>query len=353
MKSIGIFVKNLTSGGAEKQAVLLARVLAGYAHIHFIVFNGDKVHEKYLVHLKEDYRIAVVMFKGRHISRFIQLIKYLKANKISIIFSYLTAANFYACMAGKLSRTKVYTGLRNIDLPLKKKLADKLLTNYFAAGTIVNCYVGKKNFIRHGFSKNKLTVIPNGFENIQAYREKLPSNKIRIITVGRFHPQKDYETAIKSFAKLHKACENTEYYIVGYGDEEQNIRNLVKELGLEAVCKIFINPNNISELLNSSDIYLSTSLIEGTSNSIMEAMNAALPIVATNVGDNIYLIENGVNGFLLPTKDICGLTEKLTKLSGDTQLRKRMGKESLNRLWKNYSVETFRNNYLKIAGIIL
>lgn len=51
-------------------------------------------------------------------------------------------------------------------------------------------------------------------------------------------------------------------------------------------------------MLDKADIYLSTSLFEGTSNSIMEAMNADLPIVATNVGDNGLLVKNEINGFL-------------------------------------------------------
>ena len=350
MPSIGIFVKNLTSGGAEKQAVLLARVLAPDVKVHFIVFNGDKVHEKYLLRLKEDNRIAVALFRGGHLSRFKQFVGYLNANKISIIFSYLAAANLYACMAGRLTGTKVYTGIRNVDLPWKKRLVDKQLANHLAAGTIVNCYTGKDNFVRHGFRDDKLMVIPNGFENIQDYKGKTQGDTVRVITVGRFHPQKDYATAIKAFATLHKACDNTEYHIIGYGEEEQHIRNLVKEMGLESTCKIFINPDNIPELLDAADIYLSTSLIEGTSNSIMEAMNASLPIVATNVGDNPYLVEEGRNGFLLAPGDVTGLAHKMEELTKNALLRLQFGKESLNILRYNYSAEAFRNNYLKIIA---
>ena len=121
-------------------------------------------------------------------------------------------------------------------------------------------------------------------------------------------------------------------------------------MGLESTCKIFINPDNIPELLDAADIYLSTSLIEGTSNSIMEAMNASLPIVATNVGDNPYLVEGGRNGFLLSTGDVTGLAHKMEELAKDALLRQQMGKESLNILRRNYSAEAFRNNYLKIIA---
>lgn len=350
MKIIGIFVKNLTSGGAEKQAVLLARVLADDVKVHFIVFNGVKVHEKYLIRLKEDNRISLCLFKGGHVSRFRQLVEYLRVNHIDMIFSYLSAANFYACIAGKLAGVKVYTGLRNVDLPWKKRLVDRLLSNRMAVGTIVNCHTGKANFVRHGFREDKLIVIPNGFEGIHSYYARPLSDVVKIITVGRFHPQKDYDTAIAAFDVLHNVCENTKYMIVGYGSEEQSIRMQVKERGIESACEIIINPDNIPELLDEADIYLSTSLIEGTSNSIMEAMNASLPIVATDVGDNAYLVENGSNGFLLPVKDVKGIANSLARLANDAHLRKSMGKESLNILKRKYSVEEFRNNYLKIIG---
>ena len=121
-------------------------------------------------------------------------------------------------------------------------------------------------------------------------------------------------------------------------------------MGLESTCKIFINPDNIPELLDAADIYLSTSLIEGTSNSIMEAMNASLPIVATNVGDNPYLVEEGRNGFLLAPGDVTGLAHKMEELTKNALLRLQFGKESLNILRYNYSAEAFRNNYLKIIA---
>ena len=58
-KCIAVFVKNLTSGGAEKQAVLLAKALAGDYEVHFIILNGDKLHQKYLDLLREDKRVNV------------------------------------------------------------------------------------------------------------------------------------------------------------------------------------------------------------------------------------------------------------------------------------------------------
>lgn len=73
---------------------------------------------------------------------------------------------------------------------------------------------------------------------------------------------------------------------------ETQVRKWIRQYVIDDITTIYINPNNIAELLDQADIYISTSLFEGTSNSIMEAMNADLPIVATNVGDNGQLVQN-------------------------------------------------------------
>ena len=353
-KSIAVFVKNLTSGGAEKQAVLLAKALAGDYEMHYVIFNGRKVHEKYLDLLHEDKRIHVVSFMGGHTSRFSQFVSYIKANDISLIFSYLTAANLYASMAGMMTGAKVVTGIRNAELPLGRRIADRILTNFFAKKTVVNCFSGSTKFISQGFKSEKLVVIPNCFENIAPYKEKQKvDDEIHVITVGRFVAQKDYPTAIRAISKANKKCTNLWFDIVGYGEQEMEIRNLVKENGIEICTTIHINPNNIPELLQRASIYLSTSLFEGTSNSIMEGMNANLPIVATNVGDNYKLVRDRVNGYLEATGDVDAIAKDIVTLCHDTDLRNRMAKAGKENLIDNYSVEIFRERYMELVRDVI
>lgn len=353
-KSIAVFVKNLTSGGAEKQAVLLAKALAGDYEMHYVIFNGRKVHEKYLDLLHEDKRIHVVSFMGGHTCRFSQLVSYIKANNISLIFSYLTAANLYACMAGMITGAKVVTGIRNAELPLGRRIADRILTNFFATKTVVNCFSGNTKFISQGFKSEKLVVIPNCFENISPYNEKhKEDDNIHIITVGRFVAQKDYPTAIRAISKAYKQCTNLWFDIVGYGEQEMEIRNLVKENEIENCTTIHINPDNIPDLLQRASIYLSTSLFEGTSNSIMEGMNANLPIVATDVGDNFKLVRDRVNGYIETMGEVDAIAKAIVTLYHDSDLRNRMAKAGKQNLIENYSVEIFRKRYMELIRDVI
>ena len=130
-----------------------------------------------------------MLIRGGHIHRFRTLCSYIRQHNIELIFSYLTAANLYACLAAKLSGTQVVTGLRNAELPILKRMVDKYLTNHMAALTIANCFSGKRNFVSQGFCKKKIHVIPNCFDNILPYKDKKGSDKTSIITVGRFVEQ--------------------------------------------------------------------------------------------------------------------------------------------------------------------
>lgn len=345
--TIAIFVKNLTSGGAEKQAILLAKALSMDYDVHFIVFNAAKTHQKYLALLNETPKIHLVLFNGGHISRFCQFCVYIKKSRIELIFSYLTAANLYACLAGAITGAKVVTGLRNAELPTGKLISDRLLTNHLAALTIANCFSGKKNYVSKGFTEKNIHVIPNCFDNITPFLPRDESDTTTIITVGRFVEQKDYLTAIKSVAQTNAKCKDVRFCIIGFGELEQQIRAWVREEGIAGITEILINPDNISQYLNKADIYLSTSLFEGTSNSIMEGMNANLPIVATNVGDNSCLVKDGENGFLAEKRDIDSLAHNLMTLIMNKNMRQQFGKRSKEILYDNYSLNTFRDRYIQ------
>ncbi len=348
MKAIAVFVKNLTSGGAEKQSVLLAKALMGDYEVHYIIFNGKKVHQKYINMLECDHQIHVHKLEGCLFGKFKAFVTLLKQNDIKAVFSYLTAANFYACMAGLFYKTNVYTGLRNAKLPLLKLWIDRCMANHFATCAISNCYSGKENFVKRGFKEGKVIVIPNCIEDIFPYTQKSANNIVRIITVGRFVAQKDYETAIHAIFEVRKAKGNIRFEIVGYGDLEDQIRKWVDEYGINDITDIYINPNNISDLLNSADIYISTSLFEGTSNSIMEAMNANLPIVATDVGDNKHLVGENKNGFLHKTGDFSNISKSLTMLVDNEELRISMGKYSKQLLSDKYSTKPFKEKYIQL-----
>lgn len=349
-KEVLLVVKNLTSGGAEKQSVLLAKSLNELYNVHYVVLNAKHQEPKYLQLLSESSNVNYTAFNGNLLLRIYRFYTYIKQNKIEYIFSYLTAANLFAVLTARLSGIQhIYPGVRNAYLPPVKSIIERCLCNFFSTKTILNCFSGKRYFEQRGFMNNKMVVIPNCFEHITAYTPKQKKdNIVRIISVGRFVPQKDYDTALRVIHQVSKIYANIQYLVVGYGALEKEIRNQIAELNLESVVKIYINPGNISELLDEADIYLSTSIFEGTSNSIMEAMNANLPVVATNVGDNNELVIHETTGYLTAVKNVPEIIAAVSTLIVDEPKRQWMGKNSKVHLQNNYSVEQFRRKYQQL-----
>lgn len=346
MRKIAILVNTLESGGAEKQSIFLLNALKEDFQTYFIVFHGNRIEDK-LVQLIEGDNYTLIRLYGYSLVKLIHLYRIFKSNNISHLFSYLAKPNFYGAIIGRLAGVQnIYASIRTSKLPLWKIILEKIASNYFSTATIFNSYAGENVFKGKGIKKS--IVIPNCFAAISAPFKRVQKEKLKVITVGRFVPEKDYLTAIKAINILKETNDKFIFQIVGYGPKENEILNKIAEFCLENSVEIFINPVNIPELLNEADIYLSTSLFEGTSNSIMEAMNASLPIVATNVGDNNKLVLEGTNGFLHDVGDYKAIAKSLKTLIDDYKTRIKYGLESNQILNENYSYEKFKIKYLKL-----
>lgn len=346
MKNILICLSTLNKGGCEKQAALLALVLKRDYHVKFVIFYPEFGLESEIIKASGLIEEDIIKLNGSLLQKLWQLRNVIRKGKFDTMFCYLTAPDFYGTIVGRLCGVKkIYLGLRNAYLP-KGKMVLERIASHFATSAIVNNYAGVEVFSKFGI-KNHI-VIPNCYPNPLEYTTRSERNIIEVITVARFVAQKDYETAINAFARASKQNEKLRFKIIGHGALEGTIRGLVKELSLESKVEILINPPKIIEHLLKSDIYLSTSLFEGTSNSIMEAMDASLPVIATNVGDNCHLVKDGVNGFITKTKDVETISAKILELSESLQMRTKMGHKGNDILRTEFSIEKFRESYLSL-----
>lgn len=349
MESIAILVSTLGSGGAEKQAALLAQVLSKKYDVHFVALYGDSETSAYVISILENANVSVYPLSGNLLSKLRLFSKLLRRKNVICAFNYLTKPNFWGGIIEKCSGVKrVYNGIRNTDLDGYKNILEWFSHNFIATGTIFNCYSGEEAFKKRGLKASKCIIIPNCYPHISKPLVRKQDGVVKIITVGRFHTQKDYETAIKTVSKLKSINSSFIFLLCGYGVLEEQIRQWVAYYDVKDVVEFHIKPDNIPELLRSSDIYLSTSLFEGTSNSIMEAMNWSLPIVATNVGDNYKLVSDNYNGFLTNVGDAESLANHISVLIENPNTRVTFGINSNTRLRNEYSMELFETRYFSL-----
>ena len=347
MKKICVFTNSLASGGAEKQALMLTNTLKKKYNVWLVVFYGEFVEKKFADYI-DNNQIKKVLLNGSIPARLYSFFKFIRQNKIDFIFSYLLTTNFIGGLVGRAAGAK-YTigGIRSSKLDKNKIFLQKLLQNYVNNYTIYNNYRGLAVLSDLGFAPQKALVIPNWVDVQSAILKRSTKDAITILSVGRFHEAKDYETAIKAVAALSTRFEKFQYIIIGYGYLEGRIREWVKKYNVGKNVTIVINPPNVADYYHSADIYLLTSIFEGLSNTVLEAMNNALPLVVTNVGDNDRLVKTGVNGFLCRPKNIDEIANSLFSLCTMPEMRREYGIQSHQVLEESFSQKNFEQNYFQ------
>jgi len=356
--SIYIITNSLNIGGAEKQSIMLANCLKEHYPTYLVVYYGDQVDPRYNK-MVDEYHIHTIWLAGSHLRKMFYLYNLFRKNRSSFIFSYLATANIINAIIGGLAGVKYrYGGIRSSQIYGWKLNLQKFLHNHLLTGSIFNNYEGQKYLCKLGFKEKKSIVIHNCIQ-VSSSVERRDTNlnsEIVILSVGRFTPEKDYNTALKAFrlmidSMLDKNNTNVvKYKLIGYGSLLEDIEKIVEELHLKNEVEILINPKNISNYFTQADIYLSTSIQEGLSNSIMEAMSFGLPVIATNVGDNRYLVVEGETGYLVPIRDADAISDKLIYLINNPDRLKEFGIKGYQHIRNNFSTEIFSQRYISLIN---
>jgi glycosyltransferase involved in cell wall biosynthesis len=350
-ESVGIVINTLLLGGAEKQAVILSKALQDKFDVFLVVLYGDMCDPRLLGMIEND-NVQVIRLDGSFINRIWKFYHILKSKNTIYLFSYLATANVVAGIIGKLSGVKyLIGGIRNSELSPFKQNIQRFLHNRVFNYSVFNNFSGANSLSERGFINNKIHVIPNCFDLTISPAEGVIRKEITILSVGRFVEQKDYLTAIKAIAKLKRLINHKytfRYNIVGYGKLEEDIKSYINKYELAENVKIIINPKDINNYYKKADVFLNTSLFEGQSNSIMEAMSFSLPVICTDAGDNSKLVLNGVNGYLADIKDYNMLADHLYSFCNSFELRNELGTKSYYHLKKNFSFTAFQKNYIEL-----
>ena len=350
-KNICITINSLSRGGAEKQCLLLARALKPYHNVTIVILKPEPIYPQRLRFIEQE-KINHVYLSKNPVKKFFDFIRLLKKEKFDIIFSFLPTDTVFSAICGKLAGIPfIFGGIRNSHMAKSKFTALKWANNYLLNYTIANNFAAYRSAIAFGF-KEKVFVISNGIDIRPYYERKEEIGKtVNIISLGRLVGQKEYGTALKCIAHLKKTLDTGytfRYTIVGQGPKKKIIEAEIEILGLENEVSIVTNASDMYAVLDAAHIYLCSSSFEGVSNAIMEAMNCALPLVATDAGDNSRLVIHKKNGFIAPINSYEQLAFYLKILVQSSESRVNMGLESYKHLVENFSYETFQRNYLHL-----
>jgi L-malate glycosyltransferase len=172
-----------------------------------------------------------------------------------------------------------------------------------------------------------------------------------ICFTGRLHVQKRVDLLLTALGQLDDHLE-WQAWIVGEGGEESHLRRQAQELQLEKKVRFLGYQPDISDLLPGCDVFVLPSDYEGLSISLLEAMAAGLPSVVSDVGENACLVEEDVNGFVVPPGDARCLAQKMQALLTDAGLRCRMGVQARAKAIEYRDRHSVRDIY-RVFGLLL
>jgi sugar transferase (PEP-CTERM/EpsH1 system associated) len=168
----------------------------------------------------------------------------------------------------------------------------------------------------------------------------IPKESFVIGSVGRLDPIKDHPTLFRALKNARENHNNLRLLVVGDGPE----RNRLEEIAPEGV-HFFGNRTDIPDVLRALDLFVLTSLNEGISNTILEAMATGMPAIVTSVGGNPELVEDGITGTLVPARDHAALASALCTYIKNANLRTMHGKAGRIRAENHFSIEKMVKNY--------
>ncbi len=246
---------------------------------------------------------------------------------------------------------------RRVDFPIGKNIFSRLKYKQHVDRYIAVSEGVKKVLVLDGLESARITVVHDGIdpsyfqcrdEAKNLYHEfgLDPSNPI-IGNVAALAPHKDQQNLLQAAKMVLAQVPEAQFLIVGTGELDKKLKQLAKELGILDRIKFTGFRKDVPQILTILDIFAVSSYLEGLGSSTLEAMAAGLPIVATRTGGIPEIVQNSINGILVPPRDTEALAWALMELLKDQKMQKKMGQASLEMV-QNFGVDKMVNGNLEV-----
>lgn len=345
-------VDTLASGGAGRVVAELANEMEKAGDV-ISVCTFESYDETYELYEEIEHIDGASICPGKKMS-FLQKILFLRSliheQMYGCVISFLTKNNVAAVIAAMYTGTYVIVSERNNPanekISFRDALLRKLLYPKYADG-----YVFQTEDIKNWFPKSvqDYSIVIGNPIDPDIPEPFTGEKKKRIVMSGRLEAQKNYAMAIDAFASISPSFPDYSMDIYGDGKLKSEIQKKIDACGMSK--KIFLrgHTDRHCSVIADASLYVMSSDYEGMSNALMEAMAMGLPVISTDHGGGgaRALIEDGVNGLLVPVNNSAKLATAMsqvlsnenlrTKLSENAlQIREKFNAELIARKWKKY-----------------
>jgi glycosyltransferase involved in cell wall biosynthesis len=246
---------------------------------------------------------------------------------------------------------------RASDAPPSRKRAlvnqalSRLPAEVFCVSDDLRRHLGREGFParRVGIIHNGIGIgpLPDGAARLRA-RKRLgvPAGALVVGAVGRLDPVKDLATLIQAFRT--DAPRDARLVLIGDGPDRSFLESRLTEAGLRDRVLVTGYRQDVRELLPALDVYVNSSIFEGVSLTILEAMATALPVIATRVGGTPEVVMDEETGCLVPSRDAAALGRALRILCEDRGRAKRLGVAGRQRVEQHFSLDAMVAKYAAV-----
>ena len=330
---ITLFIGGLSNGGAERVTCNLANYLVGRGHAVNILTMSD-VESSY--DLSPDVSRTILLKNKEHksflynsIIRIVRLLKYLRCSQTDIIVVLLPVTTILLLSMKWFSKSRIIAAERSLPSVYSNKIQSLLKkVAYRADGWVFQNEEQKKWYERAGVQKG--VIIPNA---INSSFIKLPYDNKRncdIVIVGSLTRPKNHELLISAFSIISKEYPEHRLVIYGKGEKLAELQSFTKRMGITDKVNFAGYSTNVGERIINSCLFVLSSDYEGMPNALMEAMALGLPCISTDCdgGGAAFLIEDGVNGLLVPKGDVDALANAMRRMLSDRKLAESCGRNA-------------------------
>lgn len=346
-------IATLDVGGTERQLVELAKKLdkEKFEPIVCCLTRGG-VFKKEL----DSYGIRVVIIGkklGYDFSAILKLIKIIKKEKPKIVHTFLWTSNTIGRIAALFLRVPVIISSERCKVRPFKNLISRITDRFLSLFTdkiIANSESVRLDHIKkEKIGQNRIISIPNGidlerfnpnFQKNNSLRLKfgLEERVVSIGAIGRLDVYKGYECFLMAMPQIFSEFKKVKFFIVGDGPLKTKLQKLANDLGVSSNVVFTGYIEDVREIYSILDIMVFTSLSEGLSNVVLEAMAMGKPVIATNIDSNKELIENNETGILVKPSNYLELSQAVLKFVKNTDLRKKIGQNARIFIEKNHDI---------------
>lgn len=218
----------------------------------------------------------------------------------------------------------------------------------------VHCFIAisseiKKFLLSRGITSDKLRAIPYGLEIPKiAGAAKINGQRQIAIFVGRLVIEKALDDLFHAWQLICRQRDDCDLWILGDGVLRENLIALAQQLGIAAHVKFWGKVENVFDYLNQAHLFVMSSVSEGLSNALLEAMSIGLPVVATAVSGAVDVIQHEHNGLLVPPSDVQSLAAAVLRLFGNPALAKQLGHAARATVEEKFSIETVAQQHVEL-----